>query len=97
MKISNRVNESKTGDELVYDNFPAYRKEPGSVEEDNEKRNASRSVTSVDWEIHFIPGLDIETGWKIKDIFSGKLYNVVADATEIERRKRILIKTELAK
>lgn len=102
VSVPNRLNEPKTGEEIVYSNFPAWRKDPGLTDEQNTKNNASRSVTEVDFEIHFIPDLmiganKILTDWKIKDEFSGEVYKVVAPATELGRRYRILIHTELVR
>ncbi|MBO9612543.1 MAG: hypothetical protein J7619_07605 [Dyadobacter sp.] len=100
VNVPGRFNESNTGEAIVYEMFPAYREEPGPVDESQTKNNATRSVTQINWQIPFIRELlvgenKIVTDWKIIDFFTGQVYKVVSTATEIGRGYRIQINTEL--
>jgi hypothetical protein len=94
--IANAVNQKLAGPpELVYDKFPAHRKENARQIEESVQNNSSRSALIVEWELRFIPGLDIKTDWMIKDIFSSKSYKVISPSAEIGRREGILVRTEI--
>lgn len=93
--IVNEVNEQSTGELIIkYDNFPACRLDKILATDEEVVSNASRSILAVDYEIRFIPGLDIETSWVIKDLFDGRIYKIVSPVSEIGRREGLLIKTE---
>jgi repressor of nif and glnA expression len=93
--IVNDFNEASTGELVIkFDNFPACRLDNVQTADKEVVSNSLRSILSVDYEIRFIPGLDIKTSWVIKDLFDGRTYKIVAPVSEIGRQQGLLIKAE---
>jgi len=88
-------NEAQTVFETVYTNFPAHRKDGSSNEDETQENKVVRGESRVEWEIRFLPGLDIKTTWKIKDLHDGKTYEITSPPTEIGRRQGIRIVAKL--
>lgn len=81
--------------QVVYSNFPAHRKDSTSNQDENLDNNLIQGESRVEWEIRFLPGLDIKTNWRLKDIHDGKMYEILSPPTEIGRRQGIRIVTKL--
>jgi len=88
-------NEAQTVFEVLYTNFPAHRKDSTSNEDETQENKVVRGESRVEWEIRFLPGLNIKTTWKIKDLHDGNNYEIIAPPTEIGRRQGIRITTKL--
>lgn len=92
---ANDYNEDQLSFEIKYDNFPAGKLE--SVSEANEAMEGRvvQSASRVDWQLRFVPDIGIKTSWKIKDLFSGLIYEVIAPIQEVGRREAWLVKTQI--
>ncbi|MCE6992099.1 hypothetical protein [Dyadobacter sp. CY323] len=93
--VTNDFNEEKNEFEVKYSGFPACKLERNTTQDDNLTQNVSRAILSLDWELRYVPGLELATGWKFKDVYNGLVYNVVAPIAEIGRGQGYLVKTEL--
>ena len=83
------------GFESVYLSFPAHRKDSTSKQDESLSDNLIQGVANVEWEIRFLPGLEIKTNWRLKDLHDGKVYEVIAPPVEIGRRQGIRITTKI--
>ncbi|MCF0074477.1 head-tail adaptor protein [Dyadobacter sp. CY261] len=92
---ANDYNEDQLSFEVKYGSFPAGKLD--SVSEVNEAMEGQviQSAARVDWQLRFVPDIGIKTSWKIKDLFSGLTYQVIAPIQEIGRREAWLVKTQI--
>ncbi|MCE7038989.1 hypothetical protein [Dyadobacter sp. CY312] len=90
------TNEEKIEDVVAYSSYPAYRDDRPTGEGENLDSNLVSGKVRVAWEIRFIPKLGIKTDWKIRDIFDGTMYTIVAPPTEIGFREGYRLLTEIA-
>jgi len=81
--------------ETVYSNYPAHRKDSASKQDESQSNNLIQGIAMVEWEIRFLPGLSIHTGWRLKDLHDGKIYEITAPSVEIGRREGIRITTKI--
>lgn len=101
VNVVNEYYEAGTGQEVVYDKYPAHKLEKSSAQDNENSNQRVISILSVDWDLRFIPLLirdkdkTINNTWTLKDLTDNRTYKVVAPASEIGRGDGILIKTEL--
>lgn len=92
--IVNEANEEQTGpEEIVYARYPACRIEKDHTGNEGVDNNVNRSELRVDWDLRFIPILQIKTNWRLKDLTDGKEYRVIAPVIDIGRGSGLLVKT----
>jgi hypothetical protein len=89
------MNEQKTELQIKYLKYPACKIETQSSKDPSVENNAERSILDVDWDLRFIPNFYPKEGWKVKDKFDGREYEITNPAVEIGRGQGILIKTRL--
>lgn len=90
----NSYNEDQLVYEVAYSNYPA-KKEDSSQGDESQEGNIVRAESETGWEIRFIPGLAINATWKLKDMYDGKIYEIIAPPSENGRRISIKIKTKV--
>lgn len=97
LTVANDFNEKLTKEDVIFSKYPARKIEGEKSEDEAIKGNKIISVLSVDWDLRYIPlaKLGITTKWKIRDLYDGRVYKVVAPVSEIGWREGILVKTEL--
>ncbi len=78
-----------------YSDFPAGKITKDVQADESLDGRIIQSTSRVDWQLPFVPDLGIKTSWRIKDQFTGLVYEVKAPAEEIGRREAWLIKTEV--
>jgi len=99
--VTNEYYETGTGEELVFDGYPAHKLEKVNAQDNENSKQHVISLLTVEWDLRFIPQLirdpetTINNTWKLRDLTDNRVYKVVAPATEIGRGQGILIKTEL--
>ncbi|MCE7071993.1 head-tail adaptor protein [Dyadobacter sp. CY327] len=91
----NRFNEKQTGFAIAYNKYPAKRLDATSKTDEGLEKHLVSSGSVVEWHLRFIKNLPIKTTWRIKDIFDGKIYQVVSPATEIGNRQGIRVLTKI--
>lgn len=92
---TNSFNEPLTSQEVVYSNFPAKKFDLPSGDGESKDGNIVQVKIEIDWEIRFIPGLTIDTTWKIRDMHDGQVYEITSPPTEVGRREGIKLKTKV--
>ena len=90
------TNEEKLVDEILFANYPAYRSENISSENENQDANLVTAKMRINWEIRYIPNLGITADWKIRDVYDGTLYTIVSPPSEIGLRLGYNLLTEIA-
>jgi hypothetical protein len=80
--IPNKFNEKKTSFEVVYEKYPAKRLDAVSKADESLENHLIAGSSVVEWDLRYIRTLQIKTSWRIKDIFDGKTYEIIAPATE---------------
>lgn len=99
--VQNEYYETGTGEQIVYDKYPAHKLEKATAQDNENASQRVISILSIDWDLRFIPSLirnqeqTINNTWILKDLTDNRTYKVVAPASEIGRGDGILIKTEL--
>lgn len=95
VELADEYNEKQLVFQEKYSSFPAGKLD--DVKDVNEALDGRlvQSASQVFWLLPFVPDIGITTSWKIKDVFSGLTYKVIAPVEEVGRRKSWLVKTEI--
>ena len=89
----NDYNETQINFDVAYSNFPAHRKDSVTTDGEKQEGQVIQASNVTEWEIRFIPNLNIKSTWKIRDMFSGEIYQIISPVAEIGRREGYRIKT----
>lgn len=94
-EVVDDYNEKQLSFAIKYDNFPAGKIGNSTTDDEVLDGRIVQSASQVRWQMPFVPDLGIKTSWKIKDLFSGLTYEVVAPVEEVGRREAWLVKTRI--
>ena len=92
--VVNDFNEKDTEHHVKYTNFPACKVEKNRSSDESNEGNQIQTTLKVEWLIRFIPGLEIDSNWRIKDLFENRIYKIISPVEEVGFRQEYLIKTE---
>ncbi|KQS33968.1 head-tail adaptor protein [Dyadobacter sp. Leaf189] len=94
IEIVDDFNEQDIEYVVKFDNFPACKVAKTTTDGEDNISNQIQSSLQVNWIIRFLPGLNINTKCRIKDLYDGRVYKIVAPLDEVGRMFEYLIKTE---
>lgn len=81
----NPYNEKTKDFEVAYPSYPARRLDGLSEIDEKETGNLIRAVSEVEWELQYIPKLELASDWRIEDLLDGIFYEVTSPPTGIGR------------
>jgi len=95
VEIADEYNEKQLVFSVKYGSFPAGKLDDSKTDDESLTGRIVQSDSIVRWQLRFVPNLGIKTSWKIKDLFSGLTYEVIAPVEEVGRREAWLVKTRI--
>ena len=95
VEATDDYNEGQLAFNVKYESFPAGKLDNVTTDDEVLDGRIVQSASIVRWQLRFVPDLGIKTSWKIKDLFSGLTYEVIAPAEEVGRREAWLVKTRI--
>lgn len=93
VETENEYNETDIEFEIAFSNYPAHRKESVTTDSEQLDGKVVQATNITEWELRFIPNLNIKSTWQLVDMFNGMTYQIISPATEIGRRQALRIKT----